>query len=115
MIVGISSLLLAEAMRRLLITHARRKNSAKRGGDRFRADLGSAELAASLQPEQVLALNEALDELGHRDPMKAELVKLRFFAGLTVAEAADALGISSATADREWAYTRAWLQCQIAE
>ena len=105
----------AESMRRILIENARRKNSAKRGGDYSRADLDPAELAVLLPCEQLLALNEALDELAQQDPVKGELVKLRFFAGLTVIEAADALGIPSRTAEREWAYTRAWLQCRLTE
>jgi RNA polymerase sigma factor (TIGR02999 family) len=105
----------AEAMRRILITNARRKNAVKRGGDHQRADIDPAELAASIPSEQLLALNDSLDELTRRHPEKAQLVKLRYFGGLTVAEAADTLGISSTTAERHWAYARAWLQCQITE
>jgi RNA polymerase sigma factor (TIGR02999 family) len=104
----------SEAMRRILIENARRKRSAKRGGEHLRADVDPAQLASSLQCEQLLELNDALDELSEQDPVRAELVMLRFFGGLTIAEAADALGVSSATADREWAYARSWLQCQIA-
>ena len=105
----------AEAMRRILITNARRKHSVKHGGDRIRADVEPIELAAAIPSRQLLALDEALNEMVDHDPVKAELVKLRYFGGLTIAEAADALGISAATADRYWAYARAWLQCQIAE
>jgi RNA polymerase sigma factor (TIGR02999 family) len=105
----------AEAMRRILITNARRKQAVKHGGDRNRADLEPIELAAAIPSQQLLALDEALNELGDLDPVKAELVKLRYFGGLTISEAADTLGISAATADRYWAYTRAWLQCRIAD
>jgi len=105
----------AEAMRQILIENARRKQALKRGGAHQQAEQDPAELASPVPPPQLLALNEALDELGERDPIKAELVKLRYFGGLTVAEAAEILGISSATADRYWAYTRAWLQCQLRE
>ncbi len=100
----------AEAMRRILVGNARRKKSQKRGGDARRADLDVAELASRQQSERLIALDEALARLAQIDPTKAELVKLRYFAGLTIREAADALGISTATADRYWAYARAWLQ-----
>jgi RNA polymerase sigma factor (TIGR02999 family) len=105
----------AEAMRRILIAGARRKKTIKRGGDRDRADVEPVELAAALPSRQLLALNDALDELANRDAVKAELVKLRYFAGLTIAEAAETLGVSTATAERYWAYTRAWLQCELGE
>jgi RNA polymerase sigma factor (TIGR02999 family) len=99
----------AEAMRRILVENARRKRSLKRGGDRERVDLAQAEPPAGQPTEDLLALDEALARLAEEDPKKAELVKLRFFAGLSVEEAANCLGISRATADRYWAYARAWL------
>jgi RNA polymerase sigma factor (TIGR02999 family) len=99
----------AEAMRRILVESARRKNSLKRGGDRDRQDLDEAEIATPQPREDLLALDEALDRLAALDPVKAELVKLRYFAGCTIAEAARLLNISTTTADRHWAYARAWL------
>jgi RNA polymerase sigma factor (TIGR02999 family) len=103
----------AEAMRRILVDHARRKKSLKHGGGLERRDLDEAELAAPRPGEDILALNEALDLLAAKDPVKAELVKLRYFAGLSQEAAAKALGISTSTADRYWAYARAWLHHQI--
>jgi RNA polymerase sigma factor (TIGR02999 family) len=99
----------AEAMRRILVENARRKRRLKRGGDRRRVDLEQAEAVADAPGEDLLALGEALDLLAAEDGPKAELVKLRYFAGLSVGEAARCLGISRATADRYWAYARAWL------
>src|SRR5262245_28206620 len=99
----------AEAMRRILIENARRKDSQKRGGDRARADLDVGQLAAPELREDLLALDAALDRLAASDPEAARLVKLRYFAGLTLAEAAKVLGVSPRTADRLWAYARAWL------
>src|SRR5262249_29300211 len=103
----------AEAMRRILVDNARRKRSGKHGGGMIRQDLGEIQLAAPELCEDLLALDEALNRLGEKDPLKAELVKLRHFAGLTVDQAAQALGISPATADRYWAYARAWLHADI--
>jgi RNA polymerase sigma factor (TIGR02999 family) len=103
----------AEAMRRVLVENARRKRSLKHGGGLARQELDEAELAAPEAPEDLLALDEALDKLAAKDPGKAELVKLRYFAGLTIEQAAKALGISPATADRYWAYARAWLHQEI--
>jgi RNA polymerase sigma factor (TIGR02999 family) len=103
----------AEAMRRILVEAARRKRAAKHGGDRRRADLDAVDVAAPGSSEDLLALDEALTRLATRDPVKAELVKLRHFAGLSLPEAAQALGISTSTADRYWAYARAWLYRQI--
>ncbi len=105
----------AEAMRQVLIENARRRKSARRGGGYSREDIDPAQLVSSLPSDQLMALNDALEELAVKDASKAELVKLRFFAGLTVAEAAETMGIPSRTAERQWAYTRAWLQCQLAE
>ncbi len=99
----------AEAMRRILIEDARRKHRLKRGGDRRRVDLDQVEALVSAPGDDLLALDEALDQFAAEDPKKAELVKLRFYAGLSVEEAASCLGISRATADRHWAYARAWL------
>ncbi len=102
----------AEAMRRILVEHARRKNSLKRGGERGRVELDD-ELPAIASPcddiDDLLTLNDALDRLAQEDPALAELVKLSFFAGLSVDEAAETLGISRATAYRRWAFARAWL------
>ena len=103
----------AEAMRRILVDHARQRQSRKRGGDRHRVPLEEA-AAPSLAPAlDLLALDEALSELERNEPEKAELVKLRFFAGLTLPEAANALGISVATAKRHWVYARAWLYGRV--
>jgi RNA polymerase sigma factor (TIGR02999 family) len=103
----------AEAMRRILVENARRKRSSKRGGGRARHDLDEVQLEAAEPSEDLVALDEALDKLAAKDPLKAELVKLRHFAGLTVEEAARALGISVTTANRYWAYARAWLHQEI--
>ena len=104
----------AEAMRRILIGNARRKGAQKRGGQARRLDLDAIELTDPPPSEKLLALDDALTRLTAKDRVKAELVKLRYFAGLTTQEAAAMLGISTATADRYWAYARAWLQNEIA-
>jgi RNA polymerase sigma factor (TIGR02999 family) len=103
----------AQAMRRILIENARRKQRQKRGGGWERVDVEKIQLAEPLPSDDLLALDEALTELARRDPSAAELVQLRFFAGLTQQQAADLLGISRRTADRTWAYARAWLFHQI--
>jgi RNA polymerase sigma factor (TIGR02999 family) len=100
----------AEAMRRILVENARRKHRRKRGGDRSRLDLDGVQLAAPEPREDLLALDEALDRLAATDRQAAELVQLRYFAGLTLPEAAQALGISARTAGRLWAFARAWLR-----
>jgi RNA polymerase sigma factor (TIGR02999 family) len=105
----------AEAMRRVLVENARRKLSQKAGGDSQRLELFEDELPADQSGVDVLALSEALDHLEVKDPRKAALVKLRFFGGLTNREAADALGISTATADNDWAYARSWLKLRLAD
>jgi len=105
----------AEAMRRILIESARRKSSAKHGGEFQRVDLDEAQLVVSDRRLDLIALDEALDRLAARDTRKAELVKLRFFAGLSSAQAATALGISESTADADWAYAKAWLRLQMAD
>ena len=104
----------AEAMRRILVENARRRHRLKRGGDRARVDLDQAEPAAPETDDDLLALDEALERLAGNDPIKAELVQLRVFAGLTNEQAAEILGISTSTADRYWAYARAWLRVEIA-
>jgi RNA polymerase sigma factor (TIGR02999 family) len=99
----------AEAMRRILVENARKKGSRKRGGDRTRADFDVDQLAVPELREDLLALDEALDRLAAADPEAARLVQLRYFAGLTLAEAAKVMDVSPRTADRLWAYARAWL------
>jgi RNA polymerase sigma factor (TIGR02999 family) len=103
----------AEAMRRILVDRARERNTQKRGGDRKRIHLDQLSLAAERTPAEFLALHEALDRLAIKDPRKAELVKLRFFTGLTLEQAAEALGVSTSTADNDWAYARAWLKAEL--
>ncbi len=99
----------AEAMRRILIDNARRKQTRRHGGDLQRVNLDALELAANMDDEQLLALNEALEKFAAHDARKAELVKLRFFVGLTNEQAARALKVSEPTVKRDWAYARAWL------
>lgn len=99
----------AEAMRRILVDHARRVRATKRGGERQRVTLGAVDASADLEPEQVLALSEALDRLEREDPQAAEVTRLRFFAGLSVEEVAAALAISERSVHREWAFARARL------
>lgn len=103
----------AEAMRRILVENARRKKRLKRGGDRRRLDLDEVADQAERADERLLAIHEALDALDREDPQAAQIVKLRFFAGLSVTDAADALGISRASAYEQWAYARAWLRCKV--
>ena len=105
----------AEAMRRILVERARSKQRLKRGGQWHREDLESIELEMPVPNVDILALNEALDELARERPEKAELVKLRFFAGLTIEEIAQAMGISTATAGRMWRYARTWLAEKLAD
>jgi RNA polymerase sigma factor (TIGR02999 family) len=103
----------AEAMRRILIDQARRRVSQRQGGGRERLELEHLEIAAPEPDVDLLALNEALTKFEQVEPLKAHLVKLRSFAGLTIPQAAEALGISSTTADRHWAYARAWLHAEL--
>jgi RNA polymerase sigma factor (TIGR02999 family) len=103
----------AEAMRRILVEQARHRRSLKAGGDRARIELSAVEPEVAGPQVDLLALSEALDRLAEKDSRKAELVKLRFFAGLSHAEAADALGISTSTADDDWAYARSWLRVEL--
>jgi len=99
----------AEAMRRILVDNARRKQTEKHGGDLQRHDANVIPIAAPEPIEDLVALDEAVTRLAHIDPVKAELVKLRYFLGMTIDESAEALGISAATANRHWVYSRAWL------
>ena len=99
----------AEAMRRILIDAARRKRALRHGGGQQRVDIQEVEIADTKQDDDLLALNDALEKLAAEDSQKAELVKLRYFVGLTTAEASEMLHISIPTADRWWAYSRAWL------
>jgi RNA polymerase sigma factor (TIGR02999 family) len=103
----------AEAMRRILVERARHKKSWKAGGGRRRVELNDGFLPVQDAGDDLLALHEALDRLERKDPRKAALVKLRFFAGLTNAQAAEALGISRSTADNDWAYARCWLRVEM--
>jgi RNA polymerase sigma factor (TIGR02999 family) len=103
----------AEAMRRILIERARHKRSLKAGGGRHHEELPEIAAPETVPGVDLLSLNEALQKLASQDCRKAELVKLRFFAGLTIEEAAQALGISTSTADNDWAYARCWLRLEI--
>jgi RNA polymerase sigma factor (TIGR02999 family) len=103
----------AEAMRRILIDRARRKAAGRHGGGLQRMDLDDAEIAAPGQEERILAVNEALEKLAGHDKVKAELVKLRYFGGLTLEEAAKILGISESTARRHWSFAKAWLHREV--
>jgi RNA polymerase sigma factor (TIGR02999 family) len=103
----------AEAMRRILVEAARRKQALKRSAAGERVTLDSEHLAAPERAEDLLALDEALDELARIEPEVAELVKLRYFAGLTIPQAAEMLGVASRTADAWWAFARAWLLAKI--
>lgn len=100
-------------MRRILVEQARRKAAAKHGGEYQRAELLEADVVTTVGPGELLAVDEALARLAAEDSQAAELVKLRYFAGLSVDEAAEMLHISRATAYRHWAYARAWLRCEI--
>jgi len=101
----------ATAMRRILVDNARAKQSDKRGGRSRREPL--VDVAAPLPDDELLTLNEALGKLAAEDPLKAQLVELRYFGGLTGDQAAEVLGISPSTADRHWAFARAWLQAEV--
>jgi RNA polymerase sigma factor (TIGR02999 family) len=103
----------AEAMRRILIERARRKHRQKHGGSLRRVDIDVSDVSGRMPDGDLLALDEALDRLKVEDASKAQLVQLRFFAGLSNEEAARCLGISSATAKRHWRYARAWLHREM--
>jgi RNA polymerase sigma factor (TIGR02999 family) len=103
----------AEAMRRILVENARRKGRIKHGGGRMREDRELAEVAAPEEADDLLALDQALQKLSDEDPQSAELVKLRYFAGLTIPQAAEILGVSPRKADFMWSFARAWLRREI--
>jgi RNA polymerase sigma factor (TIGR02999 family) len=103
----------AESMRRILVEQARRKGRLKRGGRRQRVDLDEVDLACTARPDELVLVDEALERLSREDPEAAELVKLRYFTGLSVAEAAETLGISRSTAYEHWTYARAWLHAAV--
>jgi len=105
----------AEAMRRILIENARRKLARRHGGGQVRLNVDDLEIAAPGSDDQVLAINDALEKFVSIDPLKAELVKLRYFAGLTIEQAAKVLEISEATAKRWWSYARAWLYTEVGD
>ena len=105
----------AEAMRRILVEHARRKLAQKHGGGQARVDIDAVEIPEERDPEKVLCLHEALDGLAADAPLQAEVVKLRFFVGMSHAEIADVLGISEKTSKRYWAHAKAWLSQRIKE
>ena len=103
----------AEAMRRILIDKARRKRALRHGGDQQQVDIESVEISSLADDHELLAVNEALDKLTAQNQVEAELVKLRYFVGMTLEEAAEVLGISARTADNYWAHARAWLFREI--
>jgi len=102
-----------EAMRRILVEHARRKQSLKRGAGAEREELDENSLVLSAPPDEIVAVHEALDTLAKEDPTAAELVKLRYFVGMTMEEAASALGLAKRTAEEIWTYARVWLRREI--
>jgi RNA polymerase sigma factor (TIGR02999 family) len=104
----------AEAMRRILVEDARRKRRERHGGGRRRVELEEAIMACRMPPEDLLDLDEAMTKLAAEDPTKARLVQLRFFAGLSLDEAAEVLGVSAVTAKRYWRYAKAWLHREVA-
>ena len=103
----------AEAMRRILIERARRKEAQRHGGGQQRVDIQDVDIAAAAEDGELLAINDALEKLAAQDEPKAELVKLRYFVGLTLDEAAEILGISVPTAKRHWTFARAWLYAEL--
>lgn len=103
----------AEAMRRILVEHARRKQSLKRGGDYERAELNESAIVLAAPADELLAVNEALEKLSVEDRSAAELVKLRYFVGMTMEEAASVLDMAPRSAERLWTYARAWLHREI--
>jgi RNA polymerase sigma factor (TIGR02999 family) len=103
----------AEAMRRILLNRARDKKRLKRGGDRQRIDLDQIQTALETNDEQLVALDEAIEKLAADDPLCAQIVKVRFFAGLSLRETAESLALAHRTAERQWAYARAWLYHEL--
>jgi len=104
----------AEAMRRILVENARRKQRIKHGGEMERVDIELGDMPTRMTSDELIALDDALEKLKQHDPVKAELVTLRYFAGMTIEQAAEILDISRVTAHRYWTYARAWLHQQIA-
>ena len=105
----------AEAMRRILIEHARKRGRVKRGGDRVRVRISGVHLGVEQDPDEILALDEVIQRLDEQDPRTADVVRLRFFAGLSVEETAKALDVSARTVKREWSFARAWLYRALGE
>jgi RNA polymerase sigma factor (TIGR02999 family) len=105
----------AEAMRRILVERARRKGRVKHGGGRRRVDLAGQDVLAKSQSDDIVALDEALTRLAAEDAEAAQVVQLHFFAGLSIEQAAEVLGVSRATAYRQWTYARAWLGCAMGD
>ena len=105
----------AEAMRRILVDKARRKGRLKHGAELVRQELDDIDIAAPAKPDEILAIDEALNKLESTNEIAAQLVKLRYFAGLTIREAAEALGVSSRKANQIWAYARVWLLAEIGQ
>jgi len=103
----------AEAMRRILVERARRERRLRHGGGAHRVDLSEVDVIAGVPSEDLMALDEALERLARTDPAAAQLVKLRYFAGLTMAKAAESLGIPLRTAERNWTYARTWLHREV--
>ena len=103
----------AEAMRRILVDHARRKQSLKRGGGHEHQELDDSMLVLAAPPDELLAVHDALDQLAREDPPAAQLVKLRYFLGMTMEESAAALGMAPRTTEALWTYARVWLRRQI--
>jgi RNA polymerase sigma factor (TIGR02999 family) len=103
----------AEAMRRILVENARRKKAVKHGGDLQRVEMGDRDVPVRPSPEEIIALDDALIQLGVEDPESAQIVQLHFFAGLSIEQTAEALGVSRATAYRQWRFARAWLRSTI--
>jgi RNA polymerase sigma factor (TIGR02999 family) len=103
----------AEAMRRILVDRARQRAAEKRGGNPHRTELSDSKVPVFVEDDQLLSVNEALDELARRDPLSAELITLRYFAGLSMAEAAGSLGLPLRTAERLWTFAKAWLRQEI--
>lgn len=103
----------AEAMRRILVENARKKQSLKRGGGQKRVELDDVHIDLDEKVDELLAIDEALQKLAAEDPAKATLVKLRYFCGMSIEDAADAIGVSRATACRYWTYAKTWLYCEL--
>jgi RNA polymerase sigma factor (TIGR02999 family) len=103
----------AESMRRILVEQARRKARAKHGGGLHRVELGDADFAIKSNAERLLAIDESLNNLANEDPQAAELIKLRYFAGFSISQAANLMGVSRTRAYEQWAYARAWLRCEV--